>query len=80
MADFYSYRKAIGDAEADRGQIRDVYRKMRKQGSRWMRITHVNDQHQPCEDDPHGFWIEGWLVRPKEEEPFDPPLTEANQC
>ena len=78
MVDFYSYRETTGDADADREQVREIYRSMRKDGAKWMRVTLVDDQHKPCETGPHiGMWVEGWFARPKEEGPFNPPLTEA---
>ncbi len=45
-------------------------------GATFGRFTIITDEH-PNEPYPHGFYIEGWRERPREQPPFNYPLTAA---
>lgn len=62
--------------EENRRAVREAAGSMGERGAKWMRVTSVNEHHEPAgEVAPHGYWVEGWLEDPKCDPPFDPPLT-----
>jgi hypothetical protein len=61
--DFWSYIDGPGHPPP----IEEALVKMKANGSTWHRLTQVDG----------GFWLAGWMIRPHEEAPFNPPMTRA---
>jgi hypothetical protein len=75
-AEFYSFRDLPNphSREAAKAIWREMVGVQRKSGATFFRYTVFSDEY-PSDTYPHGYYLEGWRIRPLHQAKFSYPLT-----
>lgn len=74
--DFHSYCPLPDEGALGPALFQDMLAKQREAGATFNRLTIVSPEY-PNLPYPHGLYVEGWLMQPREQAPFAFPIDAA---